>query len=44
LNLGLCLFAAGRNEEAIKHWKAVLEISPGNRNAELYLELAGVSA
>jgi tetratricopeptide (TPR) repeat protein len=40
LNLGLSLFAAGRRDEAVKHWMAVLEISPGNRNAELYLDLA----
>ncbi|HEY6003247.1 MAG TPA: tetratricopeptide repeat protein, partial [Anaeromyxobacter sp.] len=40
LNLGLSLYAAGRKEEAAKHWRTVLEISPGNRNAEMYLELA----
>jgi len=41
LNLGLSLFTAGRKAEAAKHWQAVLEISPGNRNAEMYLRLAG---
>jgi tetratricopeptide (TPR) repeat protein len=40
LNLGLSLLAAGRKEEAAKHWEAVLAISPGNRNAEMYLQLA----
>ena len=39
LNLGLSLFAAGRKDEAVKQWKTVLEISPGNRNAELYIQL-----
>src|SRR6266540_1922002 len=43
LNLGLSLFAAGRKDEAVKHWRAVLEISPGNRNAEMYLQLAGLT-
>ena len=44
LNLGLSLYAAGRKQEAAAHWQAVLSISPGNRNAETYLKLAGASA
>ncbi len=44
LNLGLSLFAAGRRDEAAEHWRRVLEISPGNRNAELYLQLGGPQA
>ena len=40
LNLGLSLLAAGRKDEAVEQWQAVLAISPGNRNASLYLELA----
>jgi cytochrome c-type biogenesis protein CcmH/NrfG len=40
LNLGLSLLAAGRKAEATEQWQAVLAISPGNRNAALYLELA----
>jgi cytochrome c-type biogenesis protein CcmH/NrfG len=40
LNLGLSLLAAGRKEEAVEQWTAVLAISPGNRNASLYLDLA----
>jgi hypothetical protein len=30
----------GRVEEAVRHWDAVLQISPGNRSAEMYLKLA----
>ena len=41
LNLGLSLYAAGRKEDATAHWRKVLEISPGNRNAEMYLKIAG---
>ncbi len=41
LNLGLSLLAAGRAQDAIGQWRAVLAISPGNRNAEMYLKLAG---
>jgi tetratricopeptide (TPR) repeat protein len=41
LNLGLALYGGGRKDDAIAHWRAVLEISPGNRNAELYLQVAG---
>jgi tetratricopeptide (TPR) repeat protein len=41
LSLGLVLHAAGRRDEALAQWNAVLEISPGNRNAEMYLKLAG---
>ena len=41
LNLGLSLFAAGPQGGGGRHWRAVLEISPGNRNAEMYLQLAG---
>jgi len=41
LNLGLSLLAAQRKDEAVKHWEAVLAISPGNRNAEMYMTLAG---
>jgi tetratricopeptide (TPR) repeat protein len=40
LNLGLSLLAAGRKEEAVKHWEAVLAISPGNRNAAMYMQLS----
>ena len=40
LNLGLSLYAAGRKEDATAHWRKVLEISPGNRNAEMYLQIA----
>ncbi|ABC83131.1 tetratricopeptide repeat protein [Anaeromyxobacter dehalogenans] len=40
LNLGLSLFTVGRKDEAVGHWQRVLEISPGNRNAEMYLQLA----
>jgi tetratricopeptide (TPR) repeat protein len=42
LNLGLCLYAAGRKLEAAEHWHAVLRMSPGNRSAEMYLEFAGL--
>ena len=28
----------------MKQWQAVLEISPGNRNAEMYMKLAGAGA
>ena len=41
LNLGLSLYTAGRREDATAHWRKVLEISPGNRNAEMYLKIAG---
>ncbi len=41
LNLGLSLYAAGRKDDAAEHWRRVLEISPGNRNAEMYLRIAG---
>ena len=41
LNLGLALYGGGRKEEAVAQWRAVLEVSPGNRNAELYLQVAG---
>jgi tetratricopeptide (TPR) repeat protein len=41
LSLGLVLQAAGRRDEAVSQWNAVLAISPGNRNAEMYLKLAG---
>ncbi|HET6440357.1 MAG TPA: tetratricopeptide repeat protein, partial [Anaeromyxobacter sp.] len=41
LNLGLSLLAAGRREDAVRRWRTVLEISPGNRSAELYLQAAG---
>ena len=44
LNLGLSLYAADRKDEAARHWRFVLEVSPGNRNAELYLQLSGILA
>jgi len=40
LSLGLALQAAGRQEAAVEQWNAVLELSPGNRRAEMYLKLA----
>jgi tetratricopeptide (TPR) repeat protein len=41
LSLGLALQGAGRRDEAVRQWEAVLAVSPGNRNAEMYLKMAG---
>ena len=43
LNLGLSLYASDRKQEAAEQWQAVLDLSPGNRNAEMYLKLAGMT-
>jgi Tfp pilus assembly protein PilF len=39
LHLGLCYYAAGRKDEATAEWRAVLEISPENKSAEMYLAM-----
>ena len=36
--------AAGRREAAVEQWNAVLQLSPGNRRAEMYLKLAEAAA
>ena len=39
LHLGLCYFSAGRRDDAMNEWRAVLEIAPGNKSAEMYLAM-----
>lgn len=39
VNYGITLYAAGRRAEAIVVWEDVLSRSPGNKSAEMYLNL-----
>ena len=39
LQLGLGYYAAGRRDDAAGEWRAVLEIAPDNRSAQMYLAL-----
>jgi tetratricopeptide (TPR) repeat protein len=39
VHLGVALYSAGRREEAIRAWEEALARSPGNRSAEMYLQL-----
>lgn len=39
VHYGIALYSAGRKEDAIKAWEEVLARSPGNRSAEMYLNL-----
>ncbi|HVZ75576.1 MAG TPA: tetratricopeptide repeat protein [Polyangia bacterium] len=39
LHLGLCYYAEGRKDEATAEWRAVLEIAPDNKSAEMYLAM-----
>jgi len=36
---GIALYSAGRKAEAIAAWEEVLAQSPGNKSAEMYLNL-----
>lgn len=40
---GVTLLSLGRRDEAIAAWREVLERSPGNKQAEMYLRLAGAT-
>jgi tetratricopeptide (TPR) repeat protein len=39
VHYGIALFSAGRREDAVKTWQDVLQRSPGNKSAEMYLNL-----
>ena len=39
LHLGLCYYAAGRREDAMSEWRAVLEMVPENKSAQMYLAM-----
>ena len=39
VHYGIALYSAGRKEDAVKCWEDVLERNPGNRSAEMYLNL-----
>lgn len=41
--LGVARFAAGRRDEALETWRAVLAADPGNARARSYLRLAGAA-
>jgi hypothetical protein len=37
--LGLCYYAEGRRADAMNEWRAVLEIAPDNKSAQMYLSM-----
>ena len=39
VHYGIALYSAGRKPDAIKAWEDVLSRSPGNKSAEMYLNL-----
>ena len=39
LHLGLCYYAHGRREDAMAEWRAVLEMAPDNKSAQMYLAM-----
>ena len=39
VHYGIGLYSAGRKADAVKTWEEVLEKNPGNRSAEMYLNL-----
>jgi len=39
IHYGIALYSAGRRDEAVQVWKDVLERSPGNKSAQMYLNL-----
>jgi tetratricopeptide (TPR) repeat protein len=39
IHYGIALYSAGRRDEAVAVWKDVLERSPGNKSALMYLNL-----
>jgi len=40
IHLGVTLFSLGRKDAALVEWKAVLEIDPTNKSAQLYIRMA----
>jgi hypothetical protein len=42
--LGVALYSVGRKEEAVACWEGVLQRSPGNKQAEMYLSLVRENA
>ncbi len=41
LQLGVTLYAAKCIDEAIAEWRAILEVDPENKNAQMYLKMVG---
>jgi tetratricopeptide (TPR) repeat protein len=39
VHYGIALYSAGKKNEAIREWESVLQRNPGNRSAEMYLNL-----
>ena len=39
LHLGLCYYAPGRREDATAEWRAVLDMAPDNKSAQMYLAM-----